>query len=105
MAVVTAAQFKSRFPEFTDVDTTVIESALTEAELVTPSSVWSDWQSAGIRFLAAHSLACRQVQMGLQIGAGTQSAGLGLEATLYGQEYKRLRDSLAISGFAWGGLV
>ena len=105
MSVVTASQFLARFPEFTNVDTTVIEAVLAEVELVVPSSVWGDWQSMGIKHLAAHSLASRLTQMGLQIGAGSQASGTGYQATLYGQEYLRLRDSLPISGFALGGAL
>jgi hypothetical protein len=40
-------------------------------------------------------------QIGLQIGTNSGSPiGESINSTLYGQEYRRLLDSLAISGFA-----
>jgi hypothetical protein len=41
------------------------------------------------------------MQIGLQIGSQSgQPLGTGLTASLYGQEYERLRGNLALSGFA-----
>ena len=101
MAVPSASAFLLRFPEFGEQSLSVVEGALAEAGRSTPESVFGAVHADAVSTLAAHLLSLRTMQIGMQIEtkSGTP-AGSGLEATLYGQEYKRLRDSLAISGFA-----
>jgi hypothetical protein len=100
--LLTSPTFLDRFPEFGEQQVTVINSMIDKAERDTPAIVWTD---AGIRtdavaYLTAHLLAQRVTQIGMQVGAPSgQSMGLGYDATLYGQEYKRMRDCLPVCGF------
>jgi hypothetical protein len=81
MAVPSANAFLLRFPEF--------------------GISWGDAQTDAVSYLAAHLLATRITQIGLQIEAKSGSpTGDGLSSTMYGQEYKRLLESRPISGFA-----
>lgn len=101
MAVPSRAEFLTRFPEFGEQLNAVVDGALAEAGRYASSTVFGTVHTDAVGYLAAHLLASRTMQIGLQIEAkaGTP-AGSGLDATLYGQEYKRLLDSLALSGFA-----
>jgi hypothetical protein len=94
--------FLARFPEFGTESPNVIYYALKEAERQTPAKVWGAITPDGVNYLAAHLLAARTHAVGNMIGApvGT-TTGQGIESTLYGQEYMRLRNSLAITGFTF----
>jgi hypothetical protein len=102
--LLTNRTFLGRFPEFGEQQVTVIDAMIDKAERDTPADVWSD---AGIRtdavaYLTAHLLAQRVTQIGMQVGAPSgQAMGEGYSATLYGQEYKRMRDCLPVCGFAY----
>lgn len=100
MAVPTSAQFLNRFPEYGEQPAPVIEGALAEAGRSTPESVWRQFHTDAVGYLAAHLLAGRVMQIGYQIGqlSGTP-LGEDLKSTLYGREYERLRDSLPLTGF------
>ena len=101
MAVPSRAEFLLRFPEFGEQLTSVVDGALAEAGRFASSAVFGVLHTDAVSYLAAHSLATRTMQIGLQVEAKSGApAGSGLESTLYGQEYKRLLDSLALSGFA-----
>ena len=107
MANPTRAEFLTRYPEFNEQSTDVVDGALGEAINFCPTVGWSKTNPALIRnsaimSLAAHSLAMRTVQIGAQVGSVSgQPFGDGIEATLYGQEYKRLMDSLPHCGFSF----
>ena len=72
-----------------------------------PTSVWNKTnpkliRNDAIQYLAAHTLAMRTMQIGLQVGSVSgQPTGKRIAATLYGQEYKRLLDSLPHCGFSF----
>lgn len=101
MATPSTNQFLARFPEFGELASSVVDGAIAEATRVTPSTVWSDTQTEAISYLAAHLLASRSMHIGMQVGSPSGSpVGQQLDSTLYGQEYRRLRDSLALCGFA-----
>lgn len=101
MTVPTRAEFLVRFPEFGEQSTGIVDGALTESGRSTPAALWGDVHTEAVSYLAAHLLATRTTQIGLQIGTPSGSPqGTGFASTLYGQEYKRLLDSLPISGFA-----
>ena len=96
--------FSTRFPEFNEQSSSVVSAAVAEAQRFCPTT---GWKNSGIRddavnYLAAHILATRTVQIGTQVGTVSGSPfGKGVESTLYGQEYKRLLDSLPHCGFAF----
>lgn len=101
MAVPSRAEFLTRFPEFGEQLTAVVDGALAEAGRYASATVFGTVHTDAVGYLAAHLLATRTMQIGLQIEAKSGApTGSGFNATLYGQEYKRLLDSLALSGFA-----
>lgn len=101
MAIPSTNQFLTRFPEFGELASTVVDGAIAEASRITPSTVWSNTQTEAISYLAAHLLASRSMQIGIQVGSPSGApTGTQLDSTLYGQEYRRLRDTLTLSGFA-----
>jgi len=101
MAVPTSAEFLNRFPEFGELSLPVVQSALTESGRATASLVWGPVHTDAVSYLAAHILSTRVMQIGLQVGAQSgQPLGKGLDASLYGQEYERLKGTLPLSGFA-----
>lgn len=101
MAAPSATDFLARFPEFNEVLVDVVEAAVTEASLSTPETIWGTRYAQAVSLLAAHLLAGRTMQIGAQVGSPSGNpTGTGLDATLYGQEYKRLLATLPLSGFA-----
>lgn len=101
MAIPTSSAFLLRFPEFGEQSLSVVEGALAEAGRSAPSATWGAIHTDAVSYLAAHLLASRTMQIGLQVGAPSgQPVGDGYAATLYGREFKRLLDGLPISGFA-----
>lgn len=101
MAVPTSAEFLNRFPEFGELSLPVVERCLAEAGRVTASAVWNTTHTEAVSYLTAHILSTRVMQVGLQVGAQSgQPLGSGLTASLYGQEYERLKGTLPIAGFA-----
>ena len=101
MTVPTSDEFITRFPEFGELSLPVIQSALTEAGRSTPAANWGTIHTEAVSNLAAHILSTRVMQIGLQVGSQSgQPLGTGLTASLYGQEYERLKGTLALSGFA-----
>lgn len=101
MSVPALDDFLERFPEFGEQSTDLVEKTLAEAGRSTSVAVWGGTHTEGVAYLAAHLLATRVVQLGSQIEANSGTPfGARIEATLYGQEYKRLLDNLPICGFS-----
>jgi len=101
MTVPTASAFTLRFPEFREQSPSVVEGALAEAGRSVPVSTWGEVHTEAVSYLAAHLLATRTIQIGLQIEAKSGApTATGIDSTLYGQEFKRLLGSLPLSGFA-----
>lgn len=102
--LLTSTAFIERFPEFGEQQATVINSMITKAEHDTPADVWenADIRADAVAYLTAHLLSQRITQIGMQVGTlSGQSLGLGYDATLYGQEYRRMRDCLPACGFVF----
>lgn len=101
MAIPSRAEFLLRFPEFGEQSSSVVEGALAEAGRATASEPWGTVHTDAVSYLAAHLLATRTMQIGLQIETKSGSpTGSGTDSTLYGQEYTRLLNSRPLSGFA-----
>jgi hypothetical protein len=101
MTAPTTSAFLLRFPEFSEQSLSVVEGALAEAGRTAPSANWGATHTEAVSYLAAHLLATRTMQLGLQVGTMSGSpTGSLLESSLYGQEYKRLLSQLPLSGFA-----
>ena len=116
-----------RYSQFaTSVSQTLVETILSEAESDTPVKFWGTKQDRAIALLTAHRLTkWLQTQAGTGNTSGAAIGGItslsssqssqsvsfestsgsalegfeGLETTFYGQEYLRLRRSLAPTGF------
>lgn len=101
MAVPSRAEFLSRFPEFGEQSPSVVDGALAEAGRYSPVETWGSVHTEAVSYMAAHILATRTMQLGLQIEAKSGSpTGVGFKSSLYGQEFERLLTSLPICGFA-----
>jgi hypothetical protein len=100
MDAPSADQFLGRFPEFNELLFEVVEEALSEAKRSTPERFWGIRRKEAVSQLTAHLLATRSMQIGIQVGSESgRPLGTGYDSTLYGQEYKRLLDTLPITGF------
>lgn len=91
---VTYSGFLERFPEFTPHPGGIVNGAIESATADVSSDVFGDQTDRAVRFLAAHIIAIQLAQMGVMIGATEGKVyGEGLDATLYGQEFKRLTET------------
>lgn len=102
--LLNSSTFLDRFPEFGEQQATVINMMIDKAERDTPAEVWDnvDIRTDAVAYLTAHLLAQRVTQIGMQVGSPSgQPMGVGYDATLYGQEYKRMRDCLPVCGFTY----
>lgn len=101
MTVPSTNAFLLRFPEFGEQSLSVVEGALAEAGRSVHEGPWGTVHTEAVSYLAAHLLAMRTMQIGLQVGTVSGSpTGTGYNASLYGQEYTRLLASRPLSGFA-----
>ena len=95
---VTYSTFLDRFPEFTPHPAGIVNGAISEATADASSDVFGDQTDRAVKCLAAHIIAIQLTQMGIQIGATDGTVyGKGLEATQYGQEFKRMLETTASS--------
>ena len=102
---VTTANFLERFPEFTPHPSGIVNGAIESASAYVSEDIFGDQTDRAVRFLAAHIISIQLAQMGVQIGATEGKVyGKGLDATLYGQEFKRLSE-VASAGSAIGFVV
>ena len=95
---VTYAGFLERFPEFSPHPSGIVNGAIESASADVSSDILGDQTDRAVRFLAAHIIAIQLAQMGVMIGATDGKVyGKGLDATLYGQEFKRLTEAASSS--------
>jgi hypothetical protein len=95
---VTYENFLQRFPEFTPHPSGIVNGAISESALDVSADLFGDQTDRAVRFLAAHIIAIQLAQMGIQIGATEGKVyGEGLDATQYGQEFKRMLGTLPLS--------
>ena len=91
---VTYSGFLERFPEFSPHPSGIVNGAIESATADVSSDIFGDQTDRAVRFLAAHIIAIQLAQMGVMIGATDGKAyGKGLDAKLYGQEFKRLTET------------
>jgi hypothetical protein len=99
---VTSTTFLTRFPEFSNLETAVVEGAIAEAQRFCSSEVWGDQHDDGVNYLSAHLLASRTQAIGQQIGAVPGgSSDLGFAGTAYGATFSALQRNLVNTGFAF----
>lgn len=116
MPVVLANEFLSVFPEFADSGFSIdrIDFWLDTVETIhCPSSVWTDplRRQKAIMLKTAHYLETQRQQMAqtASMGAaistgqtpGSNSVSDELDQTSYGRQFKQLRKTLPITGFAF----
>lgn len=95
---VTYSGFLERFPEFSPHPSGIVNGAIESASADASSDIFGDQTDRAVRFLAAHIIAIQLAQMGVMIGATDGKVyGSGLDATLYGQEFKRLTEAASSS--------
>lgn len=95
---VTYSGFLQRFPEFSPHPSGIVNGAIESASADVSSDIFGDQTDRAVRFLAAHIIAIQLAQMGVMIGATDGKVyGNGLNATLYGQEFKRLTEAASSS--------
>jgi len=95
---VTYSGFLQRFPEFSPHPSGIVNGAIQSATADVSSDIFGDQTDRAVRFLAAHIISIQLAQMGVQIGATDGKVyGKGLDATLYGQEFKRLTEAASSS--------
>ena len=95
---VTRNDFLGRFPEFSPHPSGIVDGAIAEASADVSDSIFGDQTDRAIKHLAAHIVAIQLAQMGIQIGATEGKVyGKGLDATQYGQEFKRLTELASAS--------
>jgi hypothetical protein len=95
---VTYAGFLERFPEFSPHPSGIVNGAIESASADVSSDIFGDQTDRAVRFLAANIIAILLAQMGVMIGATDGKVyGKGLDATLYGQEFKRLTEAASSS--------
>lgn len=95
---VAYSDFLERFPEFEPHPSGIVNGAIESASADVSADVFGDQTDRAVRFLAAHIIAIQLAQMGVMIGATEGKVyGKGLEATLYGQEFKRLTEAASSS--------
>jgi hypothetical protein len=95
---VTYSGFLERFPEFSPHPSGIVNGAIESATADVSSDIFGDQTDRAVRFLAAHIIAIQLAQMGVMIGATEGKVyGNGLDATLYGQEFKRLTEAASSS--------
>ena len=95
---VTYSGFLERFPEFSPHPSGIVNGAIESASADVSSDIFDDQTDRSVRFLAAHIIAIQLAQMGVMIGATDGKVyGNGLDATLYGQEFKRLTEAASSS--------
>jgi len=101
MAVPTLDEFLDRFPELAVHTHAQLKQALATAGRRCDENVWDTLHSDGVGLYAAHLIACRVREVGAQVGQTVPSAGTGLEASYYGQQFMELQSCLPLTmGFA-----
>ncbi len=92
MAVVTLAEWRARFPEFSAASDTLCQACIDEAHTRVSVKVWSPVQRiAGIKYLAAHLVATNPSGEFARLDEAEGS-------TQYSQEFDRLKRTVA-AGF------
>jgi len=95
---VTYSGFLERFPEFSPHPSGIVNGAIESASADVSSDIFGNQTDRAVRFLAAHIIAVQLTQMGAMIGATDGKVyGNGLDATMYGQEFKRLTEAASSS--------
>lgn len=97
MAIPTLSELLDRFPELEVHTHAQLEAALATAGRRCSEAVWGDLHGDGVSLFAAHLIAIRVREVGAQVGQAPPSAGNGLEASHYGQQFAELQACLPLT--------
>ncbi len=97
MAAPTLSEFLDRFPDLAVHTVAQLEQALATAGRRCSEEVWGELHSDGVGLYAAHLIAARVREVGAQVGQAAPSAGSGIEATYYGQQFLELQSCLPLT--------
>ncbi len=78
---VTRASFLARYAEFANAEDALVDVLLEEATQRTPERIWGRHTDAGIRYLAAHLMACSPFAAELKLVARDGSSTYSRERT------------------------
>ena len=102
--LLSVEEYLTHYPRFASVPPAQIAKALDRAERNCPFYAWGSDQEEGVKLYAAHLLECEWQQTMQTAGAATaiakgQSAPNPaaidfLDRSIYGQQYRALRDTL-----------
>jgi len=92
---VTAAQFRTRFPEFDETPDAAVDLALTDASLEVNDDVWSTLTDKGVAYIAAHMIGATNPGAAFARFDEPKIADEPLSITKYGCEFVSMRDALA----------
>lgn len=103
------SDFLDAYDMFSSMSEVKIETAIRQAAMLCPPEIWGDNRTDGIHILTAHILSMYLEQIGaitassVQNAKGTRSTlRMGnddwLCATVFGQQFKELRDSIPVTG-------
>ena len=106
----TSTTFLARFPEFNNLEASVVTATIQESERQNDSDIWGDQYDDAVLYMTAHLLAARTQAIGQQVGvAGAArgnkyvgAAGYTFADTTYGAAYLFLREGLVeMTGFSY----
>lgn len=112
--MITPADFKTRFPEYTSVDDARIQLFIDDAVLEIDEAAWGDLYDKGLLYLTAHFLTIAESTSSGNSGGVAQTASQSVDgvsiayatpsadsasasvfaSTAYGQEFMRLKKLL-----------
>lgn len=81
-----SATFLAQYPEFNDVDPTLIQTVITETDLMVAQD-WKEKRETVIFLNVAHRLQQKHIQLASAAGMDVKTFGTGFESTVYGQQY------------------
>ena len=112
---MTAIEFKTRFPEFSNISDATVDINIQDAEIMVTKSKWGKLYDIGVAYLAAHSLSLSVKSANGNSGAVNQVASKSVEgvsvsyvspqgtivesyyqSTIYGQRYLNLLSQVGI---------
>ena len=112
---MTAIEFKTRFPEFSNISDATVDINIQDAEIMVTKSKWGKLYDIGVAYLAAHSLALSVKSANGNSGAVNQVASKSVEgisvsyavaqgtvaedyyqSTTYGKRYLNLLSQVSV---------
>ena len=88
MATDLSLQFKAMFPEFVDVNVTVVQAQITAAQMWVDPAIWNATDyPLGVLYFAAHLLTLMLTQQAANAVGGTGTTDLFLRSISFGERH------------------